>query len=96
MLSVSLLLFHFPILILYLQAPARAEFTERGCVLMLEREVQRCVRNAMESVRFEKVSDLTPDQLERILTQAICDSISCREFKDSISNSITLDIMRRR
>lgn len=63
---------------------------------MLEREVQRCVRNAMESVRFEKVSDLTPDQLERILTQAICDSISCSEFKDSISNAITRDIMRRR
>lgn len=63
---------------------------------MLEREVQRCVRNAMESVRFEKVSDLTPAQLERILTQAICDSISCSEFKDLISNAIARDIMRRR
>lgn len=63
---------------------------------MLEREVQRCVKNAMRSVHFEKVSDLTPEQLEHILTQAICDSISCSEFKESLSNAIALDIKRRR
>ena len=63
---------------------------------MFSSDIERCVHDAVNSVSFEKVSDLSKEQFEHILSQAICSALSSDSMVEQISNESALRMKRRR
>lgn len=63
---------------------------------MFSSDIERCVHDAVNSVRFEKVADLSKEQFEQILSEAICSVLNSDSFAEQTSNSQAMLIKRRR
>lgn len=63
---------------------------------MFSSDIKRCVHDAVNSVPFEKVSDLSKEQFEHVLSQAIYSALSSSSTVEHLSNETALRMRRHR
>lgn len=63
---------------------------------MLNDFIDTTVNSVINSIDFEKVSDLSKEQLAEIISKSIYKTITSSDFTDKISNELALRIRRMR